>query len=73
MMEEGKVPFSFEYKRNERKFFLHRRGLKNFIDGESELLLYSDKDGNGFILEKSKLDNLLEQELIIPSYEEDII
>lgn len=71
MFEEDKVPFSFIY--DETKYFMHRRNIKSFPNGESEFLLYADENGNSFVLELSKLNNLIEQELIEVSYEEDII
>ncbi|BDE75754.1 hypothetical protein PALS2_084 [Staphylococcus phage PALS_2] len=71
MFEESKVPFSFIYK--ETKYFLHRRNIKNFPNGDSEFLLYGDENGKSFIIEESKLENLIEQHEVEVSYEEDII
>lgn len=63
------VPFSFVYE--EEKYFLHRRNLRAFNKGETELLLYSTKDNQGFIIDISKLNDLIEQGLVTPSYNED--
>lgn len=71
--DEKKVPFSFIY--NGTKYFLHRRNLKNmFTNGDSELLLYSDKNNNGYIIDRDKLYDLINNELAEPNYtQNDII